>query len=189
METVEVATLEKRNIKKIALLGPESTGKTELCIKLAKHYKTAWVPEFARIYIGLLHKKYSLEDVLYCMNKQLQQEESRAQKARNFLFCDTELINFKVWCADVFNTIPSSVEDLLKEHRYDFHLLTSPDVPFIADSVRENPTRREYFFEWYKQELQKYNFPYAVITGNGKARLENAINSIEKHFGHRPIKA
>jgi nicotinamide riboside kinase len=33
------------------MFGPESTGKTTLAIQLADHYKTAWVPEFARDFL------------------------------------------------------------------------------------------------------------------------------------------
>ena len=38
-------------IIKIALFGPESTGKTTLAKQLAEYYKTEWVPEFARDYL------------------------------------------------------------------------------------------------------------------------------------------
>jgi len=37
--------------KKIVVIGPESTGKTILCQKLALHYKVEWIPEYARKYI------------------------------------------------------------------------------------------------------------------------------------------
>jgi nicotinamide riboside kinase len=37
-------------IKKIAVVGPESTGKSTMSAYLAKHYDTIWVPEFARGY-------------------------------------------------------------------------------------------------------------------------------------------
>ncbi len=37
--------------KKIVVIGPESTGKSTLCEQLAAHYKTKWVPEYAREYI------------------------------------------------------------------------------------------------------------------------------------------
>ena len=38
-------------LKKIVILGPESTGKSTLCEQLAQHYETMWCPEFAREYL------------------------------------------------------------------------------------------------------------------------------------------
>jgi len=172
----------KSPLIKIALLGPESTGKSILCEALAKHYQTVWVPEYARKYIGSLNRKYTLEDVLHCAEMQMKKEEELAIQANRFLFCDTELINIKVWCTDVFKTVPAWIEQQLIVNPYDLHLLTYPDITFITDNVRENPHRRDFFFNWYKQELESYDFPYEIIKGTSEDRIKNAISSIEKYF-------
>ncbi len=39
------------SIKKIVVIGPESTGKSTLCLQLAEHYQTLWCPEYAREYL------------------------------------------------------------------------------------------------------------------------------------------
>jgi NadR type nicotinamide-nucleotide adenylyltransferase len=169
-------------VKKIALLGPESTGKSFLCEQLAKHFKTVWVPEFARGYILNLNEKYSFEDVLHSAKEQLRLEEDMKSKANQFLFCDTEFINFKVWCEDVFKKTPSWIEETIQKNRYDLFLLTSPDIPFEEDAVRENPNRRDFFFEWYQKELERYGFAFEIVKGFGDARVKSALSAIEKHF-------
>ena len=174
-------------LKKIALIGPESTGKSELCKALSAHYKTVWVEEYARHYISNLKKRYTLDDVILCAKMQLEQERVLSKKAERFLFCDTEFVNMKVWCSDVFNVLPSEVESMISNNRYDLHLLTYPDLPFVQDDVRENPHRREFFFEWYKRELENLQFPFEIIRGNGTLRLKNAIHAIEKHFAVNPL--
>src|SRR5215203_2798536 len=93
-------------IKKVALIGPESTGKTTLCEKLAAHFHTVWVPEMSRGYIGGLNRKYTLEDIEQSTRAQLYEEEAMLKKATGFLFCDSEMIIAKVWCEDVFKTVP-----------------------------------------------------------------------------------
>ena len=93
-------------VRKIALIGPESTGKTTLCDALARHYNTNWVAEFSREYISSLNRKYTLADIEHCTKTQLKSEEEKLLTAKNYLFCDTELIVAKVWCEDVFKTVP-----------------------------------------------------------------------------------
>jgi NadR type nicotinamide-nucleotide adenylyltransferase len=170
------------NIKKIALIGPESTGKTTLCASLAAHYKTVWVPEISRSYIGALERKYTLKDIEYCTKAQLKGEEELLNKANGFLFCDSEMIIAKVWCEDVFKTVPEWIENKVRTNLYDLHLLTLADIPFEQDNVRENAHRREFFYNWYKRELDERSFPYEVIEGNGEERFRNSIAAISKHF-------
>ena len=174
--------IHKLNTKKIALIGPESTGKTTLCELLAAHFNTVWVPEMARDYIAGLDRKYTLEDIEHCTREQLTAEEAMLKKANRFLFCDSEMIIAKVWCEDVFNVVPAWIEEKVRTNLYDLHLLMQPDIPFEHDDVRENPHRREFFFEWYKRELQERKFSYEVIGGNGEERFHNAIAAISKYF-------
>jgi NadR type nicotinamide-nucleotide adenylyltransferase len=165
-------------IKRIALLGPESTGKTQLCIQLAAHFKTEWVPEYARQY--LKDNNYSYSDVLHCFDEQLKLEEKNEKNANQLLFCDTELINYKVWFSDVFNKVPEDLEQKIKTHTYDLTLLTYHDIPFEEDILRVNSHRREFFFNWYKNELEAYQKPYAIIKGLGQERLMQAITAVNK---------
>jgi len=165
-------------LKRIALIGPESTGKTTLCTQLAKHFKTTWVSEFARDYVKHLNRKYTRDDIIHCAKMQLEEEEKQTAMANRFLFCDTELITAKVWCEDVFRTVPEWINQAIKTHPYDFFLLTYPDLPFEEDPVRENPYRREFFFDWYKKELEQQKFPYQIIKGIGESRLHEAIAAI-----------
>jgi NadR type nicotinamide-nucleotide adenylyltransferase len=165
-------------IKKVAVLGPESTGKTQLCMELAAHFKTEWVPEFARAF--LVDNNYSYEDVAYCLEQQVVSEEKIFKSAHRFLFCDTELINFKVWFSDVFKEVPVWLDGKIRTHQYDLTLLTNNDVPFEEDILRVNADRRDFFFDWYKRELEHFQKPYAVISGLGSSRTEHAIAAIEK---------
>ena len=169
-------------IKKIALIGPESSGKTTLCMELAAHFQTSWVPEFARNYISKLNRKYTLDDILHCAHEQIKSENELLRSANRFLFCDTDLIVAKVWCEDVFKTTPGWIEEMIETHRYDLFVLTLPDIPFQQDNVRENPHRREFFFDWYKRELEKRNFGYEIISGTAEVRFSNALMAINKVF-------
>jgi NadR type nicotinamide-nucleotide adenylyltransferase len=170
------------SLKKIALIGPESTGKTTLCKELAAYYQTEWVPEFARAHVASLNRDYMLEDIEYCAREQLRSEEELSLSAHKFLFCDSELIIAKVWCEDVFKKTPAWIEEMITSHTYDLFLLTLPDIPFKPDAVRENPHRRQFFFDWYKRELDNRNFMYEIIGGTDEQRFASAQLAIRKHF-------
>jgi NadR type nicotinamide-nucleotide adenylyltransferase len=173
--------MEKKNnsVIRIALIGPESTAKSTLSEALALHYKTVWVREYSRNYLSAINRKYTLEDILTIAKEQLEQEKKALIHANRLLFADTELIISKVWCEDVFQTCPPWITEKLEEFKYDFYLLTYPDLAWEQDDVRENPNRRAFFYDWYESELQRIHADYAVIKGDGKVRFDNCITAIE----------
>ena len=175
--------MEKKIIK-IAITGPESTGKSLLAQQLAEHYRTTWVPEYARSYIDSLSRPYHQQDLLSIAQGQIRTEEECHKKAGAFLFCDTELIVVKIWSEVKYHACDEWILKMISEHRYDLFLLCDIDLPWEYDPQREHPDKRDYLFKLYKKELEMRDFPYFVISGIGKSRLNNAIGSIDKFF-HR----
>lgn len=172
-----------KNIKRVALLGAESTGKTTLSRALALRFNTVWVPEYAREYMTLNPGEYDISVVENIARQQLRQEEELASRAKGLLITDTELITSAVWCEDVFGVCPEWISEQIVEHKYDLYLLTSNDLQWVADPVRVNSQRRDYFFNLYKRILEKHQLPYEIISGRYEARLMCAITAIRKHFG------
>ncbi|MEO5569849.1 MAG: ATP-binding protein [Bacteroidia bacterium] len=172
--------MHSEKINRIALIGPESSGKTTLCKLLGEHYKTLWVPEYARGYMKKLNRPYTSADILRIAIEQIKIEEEMMLKAHKFLFVDTELIIAKIWYEDVFGACPGWVEEKIEEKKYDLYLLTTPDLPWENDPVRENPHRRGYFFELYMKEIESRKFNYEIISGINEERFYNALNAIEK---------
>lgn len=171
------------NIHRIAILGAESTGKTTLARSLALHFHTQWVPEYAREYMSKHPGDYSSNDIIEIQKHQLLEEDRKSVLSKHCLFIDTEFIIAKVWCEDVFGNCPDWINKQVKEHRYDLYLLTANDLPWIPDPVRINPQRRDYFFNWYKNELEKTKLKYEIISGRYEARLMSGIIAVKKHFG------
>ena len=173
--------MEKNNdIFRVALIGPESTGKSTLANGLAQYYKTVSTHEVAREYIAQLNRDYTLDDIINISKQQVALEQNMLAKANRVLFCDTELIINKVWAEDVFKTCPDWIEANIKHNQHDLYLLTSPDLPWEEDPVRENPDRRAYLFEWYQKELKSIQATHVVISGEGDQRLENCIMAVDK---------
>ena len=78
---------------KVAVIGPESTGKTELCRKLAVHFHGEWVPELARDYVEQMEYHYTCGDVWRIARLQIEQEKKYERKTKpDYVFFDTDLI-------------------------------------------------------------------------------------------------
>lgn len=167
-------------LKKIAITGPESTGKSWLAENLAAHYKTNWVPEYAREYLDKNGLKYSIAD----LNKIAKGQYERMLQAENvnqgLFFLDTELVVIKIWSEVVFKKSPIFVEEMLSKQKIDMYLLCYPDLPWEFHPMRENPDNRDFLFELYENELKKQKFNYRVVKGMGEERLKNAITFVEE---------
>jgi NadR type nicotinamide-nucleotide adenylyltransferase len=169
-------------VKKIAITGPESTGKSNLAKQLAEHFQTVFVPEFARDYINNLSRPYNQEDILHIAENQLINERRTTLKANRFLFCDTELIVAKIWSLHKYNDCHPWILEQIKNNHYDLFLLCDIDIQWEFDDQREHPHLRQFFFDWYKKELEYYGFPYRIVSGEGDQRIQNAIHLINHFF-------
>ena len=184
--------MEKRsekNIKRIVIIGPESTGKTELAQFLAKKFNTTYIPEYAREYIEHLNRSYTYNDVVSIAKKQIELEKNFSKKANHILFFDTYLILTKVWFQVVFNKIPEWLDEKIRESSIDLFLLCNTELPWVPDKVRENGGEmREKLFEMYKSEIIHYGFTYEVISGKGINRFENALKVVTKFINNENLK-
>ncbi|RQO72472.1 NadR [Pedobacter sp. KBW06] len=168
-----------KQIKKIAIVGPESTGKSTITKQLAKHYKTLWVPEYARYYCAALTEPCNLQDEINMYHGQVALEESvLAIAEKDLIFCDTTFITVKIWSDEVFGETPQLVLDALPNYTYDLYLLMDIDLPWQEDPLRDFPHKREHFMQVWHQELKNLNANYIVINGQ-EERLNNAISSVE----------
>ena len=170
----------KNTIPKIAVVGPESTGKSTMSAYLAKHYNTVWVPEYAREYCAKLTEPCTWQDEINMFNGQLALEADLLPQANNLLICDTTFITVKIWSDYTFGQSPQEVLDELPKHPYDLYLLLNIDLPWEEDPLRDFPHMREHFMEiWYK-ELNALNANYVLISGLGDDRYANAIKAIDR---------
>jgi NadR type nicotinamide-nucleotide adenylyltransferase len=172
--------MEKTNssILKIAIVGPESTGKTTLCDELAKHYNTIFVPEYAREYLNSINREYTIQDVLHIANEQVKRVNEFEKKANTLLFCDTSLLTIKIWLNVKYNYFNAELEEKILNENYHYYLLTEPDIPWEKDSLREHPHFRTELFDMHIDILNKYGFNYEIISGDGNLRIENSIRII-----------
>jgi len=170
------------SITKIAIVGPESTGKSWVSEQLARAYGTICVPEYSREYCLNLRRDYTLQDELNIYYGQLALERSLVPLAQhNLLFCDTTFLTVKVWCDYLFGDTPQEVKDRLSQHRYDFYLLMNIDLPWENDPLRDfpEPEQRSHFLQVWKNELDDLGATYQLISGLGEERFQHAKQAVD----------
>lgn len=180
-----------KHIKKIVIIGPESTGKSTLCELLAKHFNTIWVKEYAREYLLQNGKQYTYDDLLTIAKGQINLEnkgldelsEEQTEPSRTpLLFIDTDMYVMKVWSEFVFGKCDQYILDEIVKREYDLYLLCDVDMPWIKDELREYPdlTTREKLYHIYKDILINQNVPWVEVSGGYDERLERAIHAVKQ---------
>jgi len=169
--------MENTTDLKIAILGPESTGKSELAKALAQHFGVTFIPEYARVYLSDSNH-YDSSDVLNIAKKQLELIQNQKQRP---LIADTELIVTKIWQLFKYGQVDSWIEENIANQEFDLYLLMNTDLEWTSDELRENPSldERQELFDLYEKELRQHNFNYSIISGEGYARLSNALLAIK----------
>lgn len=182
-------TLAQRpsSIIKIVLFGPESTGKTTLATELSRHYGEPWVAEYMREY---LQDKWNLEkkvcepkDILPIARGQMLRENIFTKKADNLLFCDTDLLELKVYSEAYYEGFadPQLLKHALK-NRYDLYFLMYIDVPWTPDDLRDKPDDRIGMFQRFENALIEAKKPYVILKGSLNERFQKAVSEIDKLF-------
>lgn len=185
-------------IKKIVVIGPESTGKSSLCKALAAHYKTVYAKEYAREYLLTNGTKYTFENLLHIAKGQIQLEENAITTLQNLakntlhanflnpkplnLFLDTDMFVLKVWCEFVFEKCHHWILNTIATRKYDLYLLCNTDMPWVKDELREYPdlATREKLYRHYKDILINQQVPWVEISGNYEERLQKAIEAVDR---------
>jgi NadR type nicotinamide-nucleotide adenylyltransferase len=172
------------DIIKIAVTGPESTGKSMLATQLADHYQTVHVPEFARIQLLKSDGKYNYDDILEIARGQVASEKVLETIANKILISDTELLVTKIWCEVKYKKCHPWIIQKLKQQQYGLYLLTDIDLPWEPDPLREHPHHRQELMNLYQQNLRELGFNYSIISGTGADRLKNAIHATETYLSN-----
>ncbi|MBS7229994.1 DUF4301 family protein [Flavobacterium psychroterrae] len=174
---------QKTAIIKIALFGPESTGKTTLAKQLAEYYETEWVPEFARDYLQQKWEENQHicveDDMLPIAYGQVALENIKLASAKKYLFSDTNLMVTKVFSEVYYGFCDPFLNEAALEHEYDLFFLTDIDVPWEKDDIRDTSEGRETVFSVFKQTLIDAKKPFITLSGDKESRLEKAIAIID----------
>lgn len=176
--------------KRIVIVGPESTGKTTLCQRLAKYYDTVWVEEVGRIVSEEKIKERTDDKIQYewkseefdeIASRQNQLENQKARQCNKILICDTNSLATYVWHRRYMGFDRKEILDIYGEiKKPDLYLITSPNgVPFVQDGFRDGEHVRESMFSDFVELIQKQGIKYEILDGDYDERFQKAVKIID----------
>ncbi len=169
------------DVKRICLLGAESTGKTTLACALARVFRTSWVPEYGRPYteIGRDHDApWTSEEFTRIARMQCWYEDCLATTARGLLFCDTDAFTTALF-HEVYLDAPTHAFDDLVARSYDLFVVCGLDVPWRHDGIREFEAQRRWMHERYVERAEASGSPWVLVEGPPEARLGQASAAVQ----------
>lgn len=171
--------------KRVCVVGAECTGKTTLARDLAEHYKTAWVPEYAREYcekmqdtgVDLWTYQWRSEQFVEIARQQMETEDRLAREANRVLICDTDVLSTGIWHERYLRKPSPEVGAMTAACRHHLYLLTDCDIPFVQDGLRDGETIRQWMTVRFEQALA--GRAWVKISGSREQRFTAAIQAID----------
>lgn len=188
----------------LVLTGAESSGKTTLAADLAAHFGVPWVPEYARTYLaGRAGVRaidatdpagtstdagtpsggddYTEADVEAIGRGQQAAEHAARAAHGGLLVADTDLLVILVWMRERYGRVPAWIDAALQPAPHRGYVLTSPDMPWAPDPLREHPHARERLHATYRAELQRRGLAFIEVGGSPEARVEAVARWVAAH--------
>lgn len=162
-------------IKRVALLGGESTGKSTLAKALAQNLNTEYVCEYGRDLWAAKNGNLVFEDYLHIAQTQISWEEDAALKADTFLVCDTTPLTTMFYSDAYCGRVDPVLIQLANRH-YDYVFLCGADFEFVQDGWRADEAFRMRQQIWYRERLAEAGVPYHTLNGSVSERIAKAIS-------------
>lgn len=169
-------------VKRVVLLGGESTGKSSLAEHLATELGTLHVPEYGRELWEARDGALLFEDLLHIGREQVAREERALGRANEWLVCDTSPLTTLFYSRALFGHADPELE-ALAERRYDRVVLCRGDFPFVQDGTRQDETFRSRQEDWYRAELSAREIDVFEATGTLDARAAAVVQMLHSSAG------
>ena len=176
-------------MKRVVLIGSESTGKTTLARRLAEHYGVECIPEFVRDYADRKQGPLVFDDHAPIAHGQIALEDEYRTRAAEvdapLLLQDTDLLSTAIYCAHYYAKCPVWITDAARARRPDLYLLLDIDIPWTADPQRDRGHMREEMQSLFREGVEQSSVPFVVISGDRSERFDKARAAIDELLNSR----
>ncbi|MBP9749916.1 MAG: AAA family ATPase [Candidatus Pacebacteria bacterium] len=177
-------------LRRVAIVGAESTGTTTLAQDLAKRFTTVWVPEVGRYYsegkmFGHAKDAWTADELAWIGRAQADLEDALALQAHRVIFADTNPFATELWHERLVGGTNEDARAVSDTRRYDLHIVTDVGIPFVQDGTREGGEARLLMHERFLEELKSRNVPYLLVQGTCDERLRQATRAV-RAIVHEP---
>jgi NadR type nicotinamide-nucleotide adenylyltransferase len=173
------------DVKRVCLLGAESTGKSTLAMALAERFDTLWNPEYGRPYtlIGRpAGAPWTSWEFIHIARVHCWYEDFLAGFAHRVLFSDTDAFTTAVFHEAYLGTPATGFAELV-ERSYDLFVVCGLDVPWRHDGMREFEEQRRWMQERYLRRVRDSGRPWLLAEGSVARRLDAVAEAVEQVLG------
>ncbi len=170
-------TMPPTPVRRLALLGGESTGKTTLARALAERLDTAWVPEYGRQRWEELRVTLSIDELVAVARRQIEWEDqavARISAPGSWLICDTTPLTTLQYALHDHGQAPAELHAMARR-RYDAVVLCEPDFDFVQDGCRRDDRFRQAQQDWTLARLAEQGFSALRARGNPAERVAQVL--------------
>lgn len=181
-------TAKRRYMKTVAIVGPESVGKSTITKRLADEFQGIAIPEYGR---SITEVKENLDKEDFDHIFQVQDSMiRRAQKSLRYplVVSDTEALVTYVYGKIYLNTsLYDELDSVLKNQHIDLYILMAPTVQWVDDGSRvmSNDEERWWFFSQMIELLISNKKNYVIIykSDDYEERYEMAKSAVQELIG------
>lgn len=163
---------------KVVVTGSESTGKTELARELGAKLGAPVAEEYVRQFAEQNSGRIEFSDHGAIARGQMALEDAAIARAQDVVVLDTDLVSTVVYCEHYFGRCPAWIEQEARARAGDLYLLMCPDIPWVADGVRDRGDRREEMHAIFRAKLVTMGLRFVEISGSREQRVEGAMRAI-----------
>jgi NadR type nicotinamide-nucleotide adenylyltransferase len=170
------------DVKRVCLLGAESTGKTTLAGALASRFGTLWNPEYGRPYTQMgrpAGAPWTSWEFTHIARLHCWYEDFLAGFAHRVLFSDTDAFTTALFHEVYLGSPATEFEDLV-ERTYDLFVVCGLDVPWRHDGLRAFEAQRLWMHEQYLQRARESGSPWLLVEGQPEVRIVSAAAAVEQ---------
>lgn len=171
------------DVKRVVIIGSESSGTTTLARALAEHYQTAWVPEYGRVYSEgrqYTQQAWRSDEFTVIALEQARMEDALAVLANRVLICDTDPFATAIWHERYLASRSHAVWEIAARRNYDLYVVTDMNIPFVQDSIRDGESFRQWMQGRFIEELSKMSVPTILVSGPHEVRVAAAVRRIDE---------
>lgn len=163
----------------VVLLGTESTGKTRLTERLAKHFNCCSVKETGRDLIDNSNS-FEFDDLQLVAYEHAKRIESVVLEQSPLIIIDTDIHITKSYANFIFNKTLEVESKIYNSNKADLYLYLNNDVEYVQDGTRLSESDRNLLDISHRNILQQHNIDITEITGDWQQRFEKAVTTIKQ---------
>ena len=173
-------------VKKVLLMGGESTGKSTLTINLANRFNTNYIEEAGREISERSGTEMMMlsEDFTEILLQHKLNEIKAVEQSNKVLFVDTDALItqfFMTFLEDPGIEKNRALSDAIDSiNSYDLILFLEPDAPFVQDGDRseEIHANREKYSDQIKDLIRSHGKEFVSVSGTYEERYEKAVQEV-----------